>query len=134
MAKTKPAKMLAILGRSRRTGRWRMTSRSSVLAILGAVHLDMRDAFVDDDKLKMTVTVFLGSATFVLPQGAEVRPSGVSLLSSSSVEVPEHDEDAQLPMLEIEWLSMLGRMRVVTEHVTQQVTEHVTAGPNPAET
>ncbi|MGF1595949.1 MAG: hypothetical protein ACFCVK_03310 [Acidimicrobiales bacterium] len=114
MAKPKPAKMLAILGRSRRTGRWRIASRSSVLAFLGSCQLDMRHSDVDDESLKMKVTVVLGSATFVLPDGAEVRPSGVSLLSVSSVDVPDQDERSELPVLEIEWTVVFGRLRIRT--------------------
>jgi hypothetical protein len=117
VAKSKPTKMLAVLGRCRRTGRWRIAGRSSVLALLGSCNLDMRHSFVDEEqeRLRMKVTVVLGSATFLLPHGAEVRPSGLSLLSASSVDVPEHDEEADLPMLDIEWTSILGRLRIMTE-------------------
>ncbi len=115
MAKSKPTKMLAVLGRCRRTGRWRLASKSSVLAVLGLCHLDMRDSFVDDEQLKMTVTVFLGTATFIVPNGAEVRPSGMSLLGASTVDVPEHDDTSELPTLEIEWTSIFGRIRIVSE-------------------
>jgi hypothetical protein len=106
--------MLAILGRSRRTGRWRLASRTSVLALLGACHLDLRASFVEDDSLKMKVTVLFGSATFLLPVGAEVRPSGMSVLAASTVDVLEQDETADLPMLEIEWIAILGRIRIIT--------------------
>ena len=123
MAKQKPTKMLAILGRSHRTGRWRLASRSSVLAFLGSCHLDMRASFVEDDKLKMKVTVLLGSATFVLPDGAEVRPSGMSLLAGSTVDVLEHAEEAELPMLEIEWTAILGRIRILTHRQEEGAEE-----------
>ncbi len=116
MAKHKPAKMLAVLGRCRRTGRWRVGRRSVVLAVLGACRLDMRSSFVEDDEdeMKMKVTVFLGSAVFILPDGAEVRPSGMSVLSVSLVDVPEHPEPSGLPTLEIEWTCVLGRLQIVT--------------------
>jgi hypothetical protein len=117
VAKEKPTKMLAVLARCRRTGRWRVASRSTVLAVLGSCRLDMRHSFAEDigEVLRMKVTVFLGSATFVLPRGAEVRPSGLSLLSASSVDVPDREEETDLPMLDIEWTSILGRIRIVTE-------------------
>jgi len=62
----------------------------------------------------MKVTVVFGSATFVMPEGAEVHPSGVSLLSASVVEVPDNDESTDLPMLEIEWFSIFGKLKIVT--------------------
>lgn len=124
MAKSKPTKMLAFLGRSRRTGRWRLASRSSVLAVLGSCYLDMTDSFVDDqDKLRMSVTVFLGSATFILPDGAEVRPSGMAILAASMVDVPEHDEQSDLPTLDIEWNCVFGRVRILSEDAALALDE-----------
>ncbi len=115
MAKSKPTKMLAILGRCHRTGRWRLASRSTILALLGVCHLDMRDSFVDDEQLKMSVTVFLGAATFIVPSGAEVRPSGMSFLSGSTVDVPEHEDTSELPTLDIEWTSIFGSVKIISE-------------------
>ena len=63
----------------------------------------------------MKVTVIFGSATFVMPQGAEVHPSGVSLLSGSVVEVPENQESTDLPMLEVEWFSVFGKVKIITD-------------------
>ena len=115
MAKPKPTKMLAVLGHCHRTGRWRLASRSAVVAVLGTCHLDMRDSFVEAEQLRMKVTVVLGSATFIVPNGAEVKPSGMSLLGGSMVDVPEHEDTADLPTLQIEWISIFGRVRIVTE-------------------
>ena len=125
MAKAKPTKMLAVLGRCRRTGRWRVAAKSQVLAVLGTCSLDMRRSFVEsDDQLKMKVTVVFGSATFLLPHGAEVRPSGVSFLASSLVDVPEHEDESELPTLDIEWICMFGRLRIITEEaLMEQVAE-----------
>ena len=120
MAKSKPTKMLAVLGRSRRTGRWTVASRSSVLALLGSCHLDMTHSSIDGDQFKMKVTVLLGSTTFVLPPGAVVKPSGMSLLAGSTVDVPEQEDDAGLPILEIEWTAILGRLRIVTATADQE--------------
>lgn len=125
-AKSKPAKTLAILGRSKRTGRWRLAKRSNVLAVFGTVHLDMRKSFAeDDDKLKMNVTVLFGSATFILPFGAEVRPSGTSILAGSVVDVPEHDDPSELPTIDIEWTCVLGRLRIVTDTPVQTEVQDV---------
>ena len=116
MAKSKPGKMFAILGRCQRTGRWCLARRFSVLAVLGACHLDLRGAMVDGDRSKVQVTVFLGSATVILPAGAEIRPSGLALLSASSVDVPDElGAESDLPPIEIEWTAVLGRLRIGTE-------------------
>lgn len=85
------------------------------MAILGVCHLDMRHSFVDDEQLKMKVTVLLGAATFIVPSGAEVRPSGMSFLSGSTVDVPEHEDTSELPTLEIEWTTIFGSVKIISE-------------------
>lgn len=125
MAKSRPTKMLAILGRCHRSGRWRLASRSSVVAFLGTCHLDMRHSVIDTERLKMSATVVLGSATFIVPNGAEVRPSGMAFLSGSVVDVPEHDDGAELPTLEIEWTAIFGKVRIVEQ---DRYNELVAAG------
>lgn len=124
MAKHPPAKMSAVLGRCRRTGRWRLGARSNVLAVLGSVRLDMRHSFVEGDEpheLKMKVMVLFGSAVLILPEGAEVRPSGMSFLSAEWVDVPDHPVPSGLPTLEVEWTCVLGRVHVVTGSVLDKV-------------
>ncbi len=126
MAKHPPAKMSAVLGRCRRTGRWRLGARSTVLAVLGSVRLDMRHSFVEGEEpaeLKMKVTVLFGSAVLILPEGAEVRPSGMSLLSAEWVDVPDHPVPSGLPTLEVEWTCVLGRVHVVTGSVLEKAAQ-----------
>ncbi|MGH1492873.1 MAG: hypothetical protein ACRBK7_26345 [Acidimicrobiales bacterium] len=114
MAKSKPTKMLAVLGRCRRGGRWQPANRSSVLAVVGDCYLDMRKALVDEEQpVKFEVTVVLGSVTFVVPPGVEIRPSGMSILASSKVAVPTA-EDSSFPVIEVEWNCILGRIRIIS--------------------
>ena len=51
MAKPKPTKMLAVFGRCRRLGIWKIASKSTVLALFGLCHLDMRFSTAEGDKL-----------------------------------------------------------------------------------
>jgi hypothetical protein len=114
MAKAKPTKMLAVLGRCRRGGRWQPAAKSSVLAVLGDCHLDMRKAIVDQEQpVKFQVTVFLGAVTFIVPPGVEIRPSGMSILAASRVAVPTAEE-ASFPLIEVEWTCILGRIRIIS--------------------
>ncbi|MCP3993197.1 MAG: hypothetical protein GY724_29310, partial [Actinomycetia bacterium] len=120
MAKSNRGKMFAILARCQRSGRWRLASRFSVLALLGACRLDLRRAIVEGERSRVKVTVFLGSASVMLPPGAEVRPSGFSLLSASTVDIPGADETSELPLIEIEWITIFGRLRIGTEETLEK--------------
>jgi len=135
VAKSKPGKIHAILGRSRRTGRWRLGPKTSVIAMLGSCRLDLRDAQIDGEISKMTASVFLGSVTIVVPPGVEVRPSGMSLLGSASVNVPPFDEVGEPVLIELEWTTIFGRLRAGAEIEPEEAeaAEVPPAAPAPQE-
>lgn len=121
MAKAKkPKKMLAVFGRCRRVGRWRLAAKSVVLAAFGTCFLDLRDAHIDgDEPISMKLTVVIGSVRILLPSGAEILPSGMVVLADARVDVPPA-EDSHFPLLEIEWTCVLGRLRVLSADVLQE--------------
>ena len=112
------AKVIAVLGRTLRAGRWKLADESLVIAVFGQCVLDLSRAYVDeeDDELSMTVFVLFGSVSIVLPPGCDVEPSGIALLASSEVEIPsDKAEDVTqevLAPLDISWFAMFGRVRI----------------------
>lgn len=112
------AKVIAVLGRTLRAGRWKLADDSLVIAIFGRCVLDLSRAYVDedDDELSMTVFALFGSVSIVLPPGCDVEPSGIALLASSEVEIPSDKatditQDVLAP-LDISWFAMFGRVRI----------------------
>lgn len=125
-AKKQPKKMLAVFGKCRRVGRWRLAMKSVVLAVFGTCFLDLREAVLDgDDPIQMKLTVVFGSVRILLPSGAEILPSGMVVLADSRVEVPPAD-DSPFPLLEMEWTCVMGRLRVVSADVMQADDEYPT--------
>ncbi len=112
------AKVIAVLGRTLRAGRWKLADESLVIAVFGQCVLDLSRAYVDeeDDELSMTVFALFGSVSIVLPPGCDVEPSGIALLASSEVEIPsDKAEDVTqdvLAPLDISWFAMFGRVRI----------------------
>ncbi len=112
------AKVIAVLGRTLRAGRWKLADDSLVIAVFGRCVLDLSRAYVDedDDELSMTVFALFGSVSIVLPPGCDVEPSGIALLASSEVAIPSDKavdvtQDVLAP-LEISWFAMFGRVRI----------------------
>lgn len=110
------AKMTALLGSCRRTGRWKIAARSTAFVFLGNCSIDYREAYVDveDESIRLSVLCVLGRATFIVPEGSDVQPSVVSLLGSTVFDVPEVDAESPLPTLIIDSTTLLGRCRIVT--------------------
>lgn len=126
------AKVIAVLGRTLRAGRWKLADDTLVIAVFGRCVLDLSRAYVDeeDEALSMTVFALFGSVSIVLPPGCDVEPSGIAILASSEVEIPSDkaDDIAQdvLAPMDISWFAMFGRVRIneqVIEPEPEQVIE-----------
>jgi hypothetical protein len=129
MAKIRPTKMFAVLGRCRRAGKWRLGGRVTILTLFGSCDLDMRNVVVDEGRLRINVTVLFGIARFLIPEGAEVRPSGSCVFASSVVNVPPNGERPDLPTIEIEWNCIFGRMRILSPSAVTESLDVATAQP-----
>jgi hypothetical protein len=64
------ANVIAVLGRNRRAGRWKVAGHTLVVAAFGACYLDLTRAVVDeeDEDISMSVFVLFGSVSFLFPQ------------------------------------------------------------------
>lgn len=111
-----PAKLTALLGACKRQGRWKVSSQTNALVLFGNCYIDYREAYADDDleTMKLKVLCLFGNATFIVPEGADIQPSVVSLLAATAFDVPEVEVEPPLPTLIIETTTVLGRCRVLT--------------------
>ncbi len=110
------ARIVSFLGRCRRTDRWRSAEDTRVVAVLGTCLLDLRHAEADADRLGFDVLSVLGSVEIIVPAGSDVAPSGAAFLAGVRCEVPVGDLAGPLPPIEVDSLTVLGRLRV---HVGQ---------------
>jgi len=117
MSKNSDAKIFSVIGGCRRSGRWLVPAKTSMLTLFGRAIIDLRQAEASADEaeeLEFTCTSVFANITFIVPEGAEVRPSGMAILGSSRSVVPVSDEPCELPPISIDALTVFGRMRVRT--------------------
>lgn len=119
------AKFTAIFGTSRRVGRWKVAKKSEALILFGRCHVDFRDAYADPEVETISLKMFclFGSATVILPEGASVQPSVVSVLSSSRFDVDAAAPEAELPPLVFASTTVFGRCHASTVREDDEVAD-----------
>ncbi|MEE9414445.1 MAG: hypothetical protein V3V01_04105 [Acidimicrobiales bacterium] len=138
MAKS-AARFIAVLGRTRRVGRWKVSNDNQVIAVLGKCHLDLTEAFVDDEaeEISMSVLTVFGSVSLLLPEGSQVRPSGIAILAADAIDLPMTEELTALAPLNLKWTALFARVRVTQEcaedAVVDEEQEPVVDGSEPVE-
>ncbi len=109
------AQIVSVIGGCKRAGRWLVPAKTTVMTFFGKATIDLREAETTAESLSFKVTSAFASVTFIVPEGAEVRPSGMAILASARSDVPVDPAGCQLPKIAIDAVTALGRFRIVTD-------------------
>ena len=71
---------VAIMGGSRRRGRFRAGSQVNGLAIMGGDEIDLREAEIDGSGLTLNLYSIMGGSTIYLPDSVDVEISGFAIM------------------------------------------------------
>lgn len=108
------AQIISVIGGCRRAGRWLVPSKTKVMTFFGRATIDLREAETTADELTFECMSAFASITFIVPEGAEIRPSGMAVLASARSDVPVQVGGSHLPKIAIDAITLLGRFRIIT--------------------
>lgn len=110
---------LAILSGMDRRGAWVVPRRMTVLAMMGGVNLDMREAKFAAAEVVVTVNAFMGGASILVGPHTHVVIEGLGIMggySGPSGLVPA-DLDEGSPTLRVRGLAVWGGVSVERKHL-----------------
>jgi len=106
-------RMIAILGETKRTGRWVMPRQLEMRMVLGEVLIDLRDAVLPAGECELALVGLLGRVRVLVPPGVMVDSTMDSLLSTVR-NATEHDEARHFgqPVIRLTGTAMLTEVLV----------------------
>jgi len=99
---------VAIMGGSKRRGRFRPASVVNVLAIMGGDEIDLRDAGIDANGLTMNMYAVMGGSTIYVPNTVEVEISGFSFMGGNEDRGEAHQPRPGAPVIHIRSFNLMG--------------------------
>ena len=103
--------LVAIMSGVERSRRWRLAPQTTVLAIMGGAHLDLRGAEIDGPQARISCFTVMGGVDVVVPEGMDVEVSGFGLMGGVADEV--HGEPRPgMPSLHVRAFALLGGVAV----------------------
>lgn len=104
---------LAIMGGTRRAGRWAPPAELVAVAIMGGVELDFRDAVLSAGVTEINCFTFWGGIDITVPPGVRVDSTGFALLGG-------FDQDAELetrpgpdaPVIRVNGFALMGGVEI----------------------
>ena len=104
-------RVIAVLGGSSRKGSWEPPALLRVLALMGGVELDFREANLLEGETVVDVLAVMGGVTIVVPPDVDVEASGTGFLGGFGG-VSNHAKETNAPLLRIRGLAVMGGVDV----------------------
>ena len=104
---------IAVLGETKRQGRWIPARENQVVAVLGSALLDLREALLGPGETVFNCVTFLGSIEVIAPEGMYVECTGNAVLGTfERHENSPASMNPDAPVVRIEGISVLGSVEV----------------------
>jgi len=103
---------VAIMGSSKRRGRWRIDEQSSAIAFMGECEVDLRHAEVPAAEVEITAIAFMGSVKIFVPPGVDVDMTGVAIMGNKEEQLAEVRLLPGAPLIRVRAYALMGEVKV----------------------
>lgn len=105
------SRIVAVLGGEDKRGRWRPGRPLRILAIMGGVKVDLRDAESEDGVFDINALAVMGGVEIVVPDDAEVDLDGFAVMGGRNNKVSAPDA-AGGPLVRVNGYAVMGGIEV----------------------
>lgn len=112
-----PSSSVAVMGGTERAGVWHVPTRHQVVAVMGGIDLDLREAHFESLETTVSVTAVMGGVDVVVPADVHLEVSGIGVMGAferkdhpSAVEAGEPDPSA--PLVRVNGVALMGGVTV----------------------
>lgn len=103
---------VAVMGNARRRGRWRVASRTNVVAVMGECQLDLGAAEFSGEDITVNAGAVMGSIDIVVPEGIEVELSGIPVMGTKELRIRDVPRVPGSPRVRVRALPLMGSVTV----------------------
>jgi hypothetical protein len=104
---------VAIMGDTKRRGKWRVDQEIGAVAVMGDVTIDLREAEVRTNEIDIVATAVMGDVKIIVPDGVDVDLSGVAIMGDKKVRVVEAPPGHNVPVVRVRAYVVMGDVKVV---------------------
>lgn len=107
------AAVVAVMGGSERKGLWRPARTNYVLALMGGVVLDFREAAMDPGVTEVYVLALMGGVEIIVPPGLRVDSTGIGIMGGfEHAGDSKFPADTSVPILKVTGAGIMGGVEI----------------------
>lgn len=105
--------VFAVMGGASRKGSWLVPRELKVVAVMGGVEIDLREARFSPGVSEIDVTAFMGGVEIIVPRGVRVEVLGAAFMGGFEADAGDASAlDASQPVLRVTGLAIMAGVEV----------------------
>ncbi|MFI7052068.1 DUF1707 domain-containing protein [Streptosporangium canum] len=112
---------VAVMGDSKRRGKWRIDQGLGAVAVMGDVVLDLREAEVRTGVVDIVAAAVMGDVKIIVPDGVDVDLEGIAIMGDKKVQVLEAPPGMNVPVIRVKAYAVMGDVRVIGDSKAKPV-------------
>ena len=105
---------VAVMSGHSTKGRWRISGKTSAVAVMGGCDLDLRRAEIDGPEVEITAVAFWGGIKVIVPEGFDVELRGFSFMGGRSLRLRDVPIVRGSPRIVVRGFAVMGSIDVVS--------------------
>ena len=122
---------VAVMSGSQAKGRWRISGRTTAVAVMGSCQMDLRHAEIDGPEIVITAITFWGGITVTVPEGFDVELEGFSFMGGRDLKLRNAPLVPGSPRIRVRGFAIMGGIDVRSRplrtgrEIAASIVEHV---------
>ena len=113
---------VAVMGGTRRAGRWSPARSNHVIAIMGGAEIDFREAVMGPGVTEVQIFTLWGGVEVIVPPGMNVESHGIGIMGGFE-HAPDRMPDPNAPTLRVTGLALMGGVEITVRHAGESARD-----------
>jgi class 3 adenylate cyclase len=105
-------RFVAVMSGSEAKGRWRLSGRTTAVAVMGGCDIDLRHAEIDGPEVVITAVAFWGGIQIIVPEGFDVELEGFSFMGGRDLKLRDVPRVPGSPRIRVRGFAIMGGISV----------------------
>lgn len=116
VARRRPTRwVVAFMGGTNRSGRFRLGARINLASLMGGVNLDLRRAELDESEVAINVVSVMGGVNIVVPEQVDVDLRGLVVMGGKVYRPGRDRPPPDAPLVRVRVVGLMGGVSVLTK-------------------
>jgi len=113
---------VAVLGGTRRAGRWSPARTNHAIAVMGGAEIDFREAVMGPGVTELRIFALWGGVEVIVPPGMNVESHGIGIMGGFE-HAPDMPPDPNAPTLRVTGLALMGGVDITVRHAGESARD-----------